>query len=180
MNLRIAAATALLTAACSSPLIVTAPAAQARPGGADKDCSDFDTQLEAQLVLEDDPLDFFRLDTDEDGIACERLPGTRVGFTTPATEVATPNAPSMAKPTGTPTTAPTSPPPAPTTPPRTPTIAPTETALPPAPGSPRPSGAPSAGTGGTASGPADFALPLGAGLTALAVGGGILVLGRRR
>ena len=42
---------------------------------ADLDCSDFDTQEEAQDELERDPSDPHGLDADNDGIACEHLPG---------------------------------------------------------------------------------------------------------
>src|SRR3712207_2204487 len=41
---------------------------------ADLDCSDFDTQQEAQAELERDPSDPHGLDADKDGIACEELP----------------------------------------------------------------------------------------------------------
>jgi micrococcal nuclease len=41
----------------------------------DRDCADFDSQTEAQEVLEDDPSDPHRLDGDSDGVACETLPG---------------------------------------------------------------------------------------------------------
>ncbi|MDD7918025.1 excalibur calcium-binding domain-containing protein [Actinomycetospora callitridis] len=37
----------------------------------DRDCADFDSQAEAQAVLDDDPSDPERLDADDDGIACE-------------------------------------------------------------------------------------------------------------
>ncbi|WP_328304911.1 excalibur calcium-binding domain-containing protein [Actinomycetospora sp. NBC_00405] len=37
----------------------------------DRDCADFDSQTEAQAVLDDDPSDPERLDADDDGIACE-------------------------------------------------------------------------------------------------------------
>lgn len=40
----------------------------------DLNCSDFDTQPEAQAHLEDDPSDPDGLDRDGDGIACEHLP----------------------------------------------------------------------------------------------------------
>jgi hypothetical protein len=151
MNLRTTAATAVLTAAVSLPC---ATAAQAQPGGRDKDCSDFDTQLDAQRVRDGDPLDFFRLDSDEDGIACEGLPGTPVGADRTPTGAATPNAPS--------------------------TAAPPDTELTPVTGTRQPSGAPQAGVGDTAAGPADVLLPLGMALTALAVGGGVVVLIARR
>jgi hypothetical protein len=41
----------------------------------DLDCDDFDTQEEAQAVLDADPSDPHRLDEDDDGLACEALPG---------------------------------------------------------------------------------------------------------
>ncbi len=128
MHLRTAAATALLTAAVAFP---QAAVAHAQPGGPDKDkdCSDFESQLEAQFVLEGDPLDFFFLDSDEDGIACEALPGKKIGASTLPTEVATPVAPSTAAPTSAPTTAL-----------PTPTVTESELPLPPA--TRRPSGAP--------------------------------------
>lgn len=37
----------------------------------DRDCADFDSQAEAQAVLDDDPSDPERLDADDDGEACE-------------------------------------------------------------------------------------------------------------
>jgi competence protein ComEC len=40
----------------------------------DCNCSDFDTQAEAQACLNADPTDPFNLDGDNDGIACESLP----------------------------------------------------------------------------------------------------------
>lgn len=44
-------------------------------GTADRDCADFDTQAEAQSFLADSaPGDPHRLDGDDDGVACERLP----------------------------------------------------------------------------------------------------------
>ncbi|WP_122090047.1 thermonuclease family protein [Halalkalicoccus subterraneus] len=42
---------------------------------ADYDCSDFETQAEAQAVLDEDPSDPHGLDADGDGTACETLPG---------------------------------------------------------------------------------------------------------
>lgn len=46
------------------------------PGnGEDLDCEDFDTQQEAQEVYEEDPSDPHDLDRDDDGEACEDLPG---------------------------------------------------------------------------------------------------------
>jgi hypothetical protein len=41
----------------------------------DRDCSDFSNQAEAQAALNDDPSDPWRLDDDNDGIACEALGG---------------------------------------------------------------------------------------------------------
>ncbi|THA26182.1 excalibur calcium-binding domain-containing protein [Streptomyces sp. RKND-216] len=166
MHLRTAAVTAALACAALLPAV---GAAHAQPGGQDKDCSDFETQLEAQQVLDGDPLDFFRLDTDEDGIACESLPGTPVAASTSPSASALPNPPAStsgapAPPTTTPRTAPT----------LTPTASPPSTM--------RPSGAPPAGAGGTADaeGGAGGVLPLGLGLTAAAVAGGVLALARRR
>jgi len=44
-------------------------------GIADRDCADFDSQAEAQNFLEaSGPGDPHRLDGDDDGVACERLP----------------------------------------------------------------------------------------------------------
>lgn len=40
----------------------------------DCDCGDFNTQAEAQAVLDAEPGDRHRLDGDDDGVACERLP----------------------------------------------------------------------------------------------------------
>jgi micrococcal nuclease len=56
----------------------SAPASQqqpaARPADGDYDCSDFSTQAEAQRVLDSAPGDPYRLDGDNDGVACESLP----------------------------------------------------------------------------------------------------------
>lgn len=43
------------------------------PYVADLDCADFANQADAQFRLESDPSDPFRLDADDDGIACESL-----------------------------------------------------------------------------------------------------------
>lgn len=43
-------------------------------GTVDYNCSDFETQEEAQAVLDDDPSDPHGLDRDGDGVACESLP----------------------------------------------------------------------------------------------------------
>jgi LPXTG-motif cell wall-anchored protein len=55
-------------------LLTVAPAALASHSG-DLDCSDFDTQREAQAHLTRHPGDPDRLDADNDGFACESLPG---------------------------------------------------------------------------------------------------------
>ena len=52
-------------------MLVLAPAAMAQ---ADRNCSDFATQPEAQAVYDQDPSDPNGLDADDDGIACETLP----------------------------------------------------------------------------------------------------------
>lgn len=44
------------------------------PADGDYDCSHFDTQEQAQKVLEDTSGDPYRLDGDDDGVACESLP----------------------------------------------------------------------------------------------------------
>jgi hypothetical protein len=71
----------MLTAVIASP--VTPHAAAAAPLGsaslfaqenADLDCEDFDTQDEAQAVLDADPADPNNLDPNADGIACALLP----------------------------------------------------------------------------------------------------------
>lgn len=41
------------------------------PADGDYDCSDFDTQAQAQQVYDDDPSDPYGLDGDDDGVACE-------------------------------------------------------------------------------------------------------------
>jgi len=43
-------------------------------GVADKDCRAFSSQADAQAFLEETPGDPHRLDGDDDGVACERLP----------------------------------------------------------------------------------------------------------
>ncbi|MGH2772373.1 MAG: excalibur calcium-binding domain-containing protein [Actinomycetota bacterium] len=54
------------------------------------DCSDFQTQEEAQRVLDSDRTDPNQLDADDDGIACETLPRAQVAAATVAAPVATP------------------------------------------------------------------------------------------
>lgn len=70
----------------------------------DVDCSDFDTQEEAQAVLDADPTDPYGLDRDGDGLACETLPTpTPTPTVTPTPPVVvtppvvTPPAPSLEK-----------------------------------------------------------------------------------
>ena len=53
--------------------VLTMPSAAASAG--DVDCPDFSTQAEAQAEYDADPSDPNRLDADDDGIACETLPG---------------------------------------------------------------------------------------------------------
>lgn len=43
------------------------------PADGDYDCSDFDSHEQAQAVLDQDPSDPYRLDADDDGIACESI-----------------------------------------------------------------------------------------------------------
>jgi hypothetical protein len=68
MRLRKVAAVTVLTAGMSYPLAGVALAQ-------DQDCSDFTTQAEAQAVYDQDPSDPNNLDADNDGKACESLPG---------------------------------------------------------------------------------------------------------
>ncbi|MDQ3154983.1 MAG: excalibur calcium-binding domain-containing protein [Actinomycetota bacterium] len=51
----------------------TLPAAPEPTPPADRDCPDFDSQVEAQAVLDADPSDPERLDANGDGVACESL-----------------------------------------------------------------------------------------------------------
>lgn len=53
-------------------MLFGAPAASAQ---GDLDCADFATQAEAQATFDADPTDPNGLDRDNDGIACESLPG---------------------------------------------------------------------------------------------------------
>lgn len=59
-----------------TPILFVAPAA---PPVEDLDCGDFDTQEEAQEVLDADPSDPHGLDGDGDGVACEHLPSAGKG-----------------------------------------------------------------------------------------------------
>jgi micrococcal nuclease len=62
------------------------------PSFSDRDCSDFDSQSEAQEVLEDDPNDPNGLDGDYDGQACEELPGGYSSASASASASASPSA----------------------------------------------------------------------------------------
>jgi hypothetical protein len=62
------------TAASRTPLVADASALFAQDAGDDLDCEDFQTQEEAQTVLEEDPADPNNLDPNGDGIACALLP----------------------------------------------------------------------------------------------------------
>jgi Excalibur calcium-binding domain len=72
MRVRNAVAVAVLAAGVSYPL---AGVAQAQ----DVNCSDFSTQAQAQAVYDQDPSDPNGLDRDNDGVACESLPGGAPG-----------------------------------------------------------------------------------------------------
>lgn len=65
-----------LSALCALAILVFAPAVLAQ---ADKDCSDFATQQQAQAYFDahggSASNNFDNLDADHDGIACESLPG---------------------------------------------------------------------------------------------------------
>ena len=79
LSTAIATVTTSATATATSPAPIPTPTTGLRydPNGPDRDCSDFDTQEEAQEFFiaaggpEKDPHD---LDRDHDGIACESLP----------------------------------------------------------------------------------------------------------
>ena len=65
------------TTAAAGVLVAAALSLGSGPAtAADLDCSDFATQAEAQAVLVSNPSDPNNLDQDNDGIACETLPGT--------------------------------------------------------------------------------------------------------
>ncbi|MFF4505171.1 hypothetical protein [Streptomyces sp. NPDC001401] len=70
MNIRIRA---LCTAALTI-LATTGPAAVVAHAQTDLDCNNFTFQEDAQAEFNRDPSDPFRLDADNDGIACEWLP----------------------------------------------------------------------------------------------------------
>jgi competence protein ComEC len=58
----------------TSPTPTSLEAACGPCAATDCNCSDFDTQAEAQACLDADPTDPFNLDGDNDGLACESLP----------------------------------------------------------------------------------------------------------
>lgn len=62
----------LLASLCMTAVLVITTAASAQ----DLDCSDFDSQEEAQAVLSDDPENPNFLDLDSDDIPCESLPSS--------------------------------------------------------------------------------------------------------
>jgi len=112
----------------------------------DLNCSDFDTQQEAQDELDSNPSDTNNLDDDNDGTACENLPrnrgdgggGSSGRSPAPKTQPPPPPAPK--------TKAPATPPKMPTPAPKTP--------------SPSPSPRPSDGTLMNAGGPSEGPMPL--------------------
>lgn len=62
------------TPPASTTTTTTASTLPPLPPDGDYDCSHFDTQKQAQQVLERDSSDPHRLDGDDDGVACESLP----------------------------------------------------------------------------------------------------------
>jgi len=68
MRVRNAVAVTVLVTGMSYPLAGVAVAQ-------DVDCTDFSTQAQAQAVYDQDPSDPNGLDRDNDGVACEALPG---------------------------------------------------------------------------------------------------------
>ena len=81
---RIAVATGTVLAAS----IITATPAFAASSD-DYDCSDFQTQSQAQAVYDQDPSDPNGLDREGDGIACETAGGSGVSSSAPRDGVAT-------------------------------------------------------------------------------------------
>ncbi|WP_405875966.1 excalibur calcium-binding domain-containing protein [Streptomyces sp. NBC_00005] len=73
---------ALYTAALAV-LVTAGPAVAVAHAQTDLDCSDFALQEDAQAEFNRDPSDPFRLDADNDGIACEVLPHTTSTAVTP-------------------------------------------------------------------------------------------------
>ncbi|MGH3913932.1 MAG: excalibur calcium-binding domain-containing protein [Pseudonocardiaceae bacterium] len=74
-----------------TPAAPTLPPTLEQPVQPDRDCLDFSSQAEAQAVLDADPSDPERLDTDYDGVACEELsaPGDQQANVNPVGDVAT-------------------------------------------------------------------------------------------
>ena len=73
MRLRTTAAAATVLAAAMCFPLAGVAAAQ------DLDCTNFQTQAEAQAVYNQNPSDPNGLDRDKDGVACEALPGGAPG-----------------------------------------------------------------------------------------------------
>ncbi|HEY8471541.1 MAG TPA: excalibur calcium-binding domain-containing protein [Natronosporangium sp.] len=121
---------------------------------ADKDCRDFHWQEDAQAVYDQDPSDPYGLDRDHDGIACEWLP--HKPGPPPTTAPPTTAPPTTAPPTEEPTASPTP----------TPTASPT---------------VPADGGGGALPTTGNPAMLIGVGAAVLlALGGGLVLVGRRR
>lgn len=72
MQARTAAVATVVAAALSLPMGCAAP-------GEDLDCIDFPTPAAAQDVYDSNPADPNDLDADNDGLACEALPGQTPG-----------------------------------------------------------------------------------------------------
>jgi hypothetical protein len=80
--------TRALCAAALAILVTTGPTAVVARAQIDLDCSDFAFQEDAQAEFNRDPSDPFRLDADNDGIACEHLPQrpSAAGAATPVSQ----------------------------------------------------------------------------------------------
>jgi len=85
MDIRIRA----LCTAALTVLVATGPAAVEAHAQTDRDCRDFAFQEDAQAQFNRDRSDPFRLDADNDGIACEDLPHRAVTTATPGAVVPT-------------------------------------------------------------------------------------------
>ncbi|WP_327666505.1 excalibur calcium-binding domain-containing protein [Streptomyces sp. NBC_00485] len=73
----------MLCTAAFAILVTTGPAAVVAHAQTDLDCRDFAFQEDAQAEFNRDPSDPFRLDADNDGIACEELPHRTSAAVTP-------------------------------------------------------------------------------------------------
>jgi len=73
--------------AVAASVLAATPAVAA--SGDDYDCSDFETQSQAQAVYNQDPSDPHGLDREGDGIACETSGGSSVSSSGPQDGVAT-------------------------------------------------------------------------------------------